>query len=160
MAYIILTPVAISDCSGSSTPVRYNTHACIFSYTFSWCSIHIPFFDHHSHCVRISSVTSCNTGQLVTDSLALSYLLLILSLAIRHSCIKVALKCAKRKPCRHDAHYTHLSNPVLISVEPQAYIGLTINCYDLVKFCVISFVFIPLICIFARAKNIKKLWVA
>ena len=112
--YVILTPVAISDCSGSSTPVRYNTHACIFLYTFSWCSIHIPFFGHHSHCVRISSVTSCNTGQLVTDSLAFSYLPLILSLAIRHSCIKVVQKRSNRKPHRYDTHYSHLSNTISI----------------------------------------------
>ena len=135
-------------------------HSGIVLCILSRCSIHIPFFDDHSYCVRTLFLTYCNTEHTVTRSLAPSYLLPILSLAIRHSCIKVALKCAKRKPCRHDAHYTHLSNPVLISVEPQAYIGLTINCYDLVKFCVISFVFIPLICIFARAKNIKKLWVA
>ena len=130
-----------------------------FVYTIKVFNTH-PFFDNHSYCVRVPFLTYCNTRHTVICSLAPSYLLPILPLAIRHSCIKVALKCTKRKPCRHDAHYTHLSNPALISVEPQAYIGLTINCYDLVKFCVISFVFISLICIFARAKNIKKLWVA
>ena len=89
--------------------------------------MHIHSSDHHSQCVRIPSVTSYNTGHTVIPSLARSYLLLILSLAILHFCTKVMLKRSNRKPHRHDAYYTHRPNPVLILGEPQAYIGLTLN---------------------------------
>ena len=101
-------------------------HFGIFTHTSSQCLIHHPLFNPHSHCVRIQSVTYCNTSSTVTAQLPFSYLLLILSLAISSSFALFVQKVSESKPHLHDAHYTHSTSPVLIRRKPQAYIGFTL----------------------------------